>query len=135
MKKDIKTLHFTGPWGEEELVPRVKSYRDNNNLSIGLLAVGEYGLEPCATMTINLGIKLPANEAFVKTFDENEGLLEFIKEHKLGEVLPQKGRSGFCEYHKVAFDMKKLAEFDPLGVKAHAERHETPSKQKTDSAR
>ena len=135
METDKNTLTFSGPYGTEELAPRVGSYSENNNLAIGLLSDGEDGIEPFTNLTVNLGIKLPANEAFVKTFDENEGLLGFISEHKLGEVLPEKGRSGFCEYHKVSFDMKKLAELDPGGVKDHLARHDTPVKQRNDCSR
>ena len=135
METDIKTLTFNGPYGTEELVPRVGSYSENNNLAIGLLSDGEDGIEPFTNLTVNLGIRLSANEAFVKTFDENEGLLEFIKGHKLGEVLPEKGLSGFCEYCKVSFDMKKLAGLDPGGVKDHLARHEAPVKQRNDLSR
>ncbi len=38
-------------------------------------------------------------------------MLHFIKEHKLGKVLNETGRSGYATYQKVAFDLARLAEF------------------------
>ena len=46
-------------------------------------------------------------------------MLHFIKEHKLGKVLNETGRSGYATYQKVAFDLARLAEFDPEGVAEH----------------
>ena len=36
-------------------------------------------------------------------------MLHFIKEHKLGKVLNETGRSGYATYQKVAFDLARLA--------------------------
>lgn len=132
---NIKTLDFNSLYGKEKLALQVSTYSDNKNLFIGLWSKNGADFEPYTDLTKNLGIKLNANEAFVKTFDENEGLFSFITKHKLGEVLPEKGRSGFCEYHKIAFNMERLAEFDSDGVKNHLKFHEPHVKQKTDIAR
>jgi hypothetical protein len=120
---DMKTINFDWKYGRQTLGIEVKSYRDNGNLYVGLWSRDGNGFEPFTDLTKNLGQRLAPNEAYVKTFDENEGLLPFIQENRLGAVLSARGRSGFCEYHKVAFDMDRLAEFDPEGVKAHMERH------------
>ena len=46
-------------------------------------------------------------------------MLNFIKEYKLGKVLNETARSGYATYQKVAFDLERLAEFDPEGVAEH----------------
>ena len=43
-------------------------------------------------------------------------LLRFIKENKLGKVLPYQVQSGYGKYSAVAFDLEKLKAFDPKGV-------------------
>lgn len=51
-------------------------------------------------------------------------LQQVIEEHfnrveGKGEVLNETGRSGYATYQKVAFDLARLAEFDPEGVAEH----------------
>ena len=70
-------------------------------------------------LTINLPYQfLEPHEAFI-TGDFTKDMLHFIKEHKLGKVLNETGRSGYATYQKVAFDLARLAEFDPEGVAEH----------------
>ena len=75
--------------------------------------------EDFGDVTINLPYQfLEPNEAFI-TGDFTKDMLHFIKEHKLGKVLNETGRSGYATYQKVAFDLARLAEFDPEGVAEH----------------
>jgi hypothetical protein len=127
---DIKTIDFDWAYGKQTLAIEVKTYKDNGNLYVGLWAKDGDVFEPFTDLTKNLGQRLKPNEAYVKTFDENEGFLDFILDNRLGTVLPEKGRSGFCEYHKIAFDMDKLAEFNPEGVKEHL-KHQSTMQEKT----
>lgn len=94
-------------------------------------------IEPYAFLTVNLPeVPLQANEAFIKDFDENAGLLDFVLKNKLGKVLPgQEGRFGFCTYPRIAFDMEKLREFDPEGTEKylrqsqqHQQKKRTPKR-------
>ena len=115
---DIKSAPFHSPYGDRELTVTVCSYAVNKRLAIDLLCKENGYWEPYAFLTVNLPeVPLQANEAFIKDFDENAGLLDFVLKNKLGKVLPgQEGRSGFCTYPKIAFDMEKLREFDPEGT-------------------
>ncbi len=76
---------------------------------------------PFAALTVNLPkVPLQANEAFIKDFDENAGLLDFVLKNQLGTLRQgEEGYSNFCAYPKIAFDMEKLREFDPEGVEKY----------------
>ena len=137
----MKTLDFDSRFGKIEMTIEVRSYMENGNLFVGLYSRtddGE-GFEPYTDLTKNLSVPLKVNEAYVKTFDENEGLMAFILDNKLGTVLPESRRSGFCEYPKIAFDMDKLAEFHPDGVTKHLDayekKHIMATRHKTDMER
>lgn len=120
---DIKTLQFDWKYRKKpiKLALQVQSYQMNGNLYIGLRWKNGSQYESFTDLTVNLGNKLKSNEAYVKTFGENEGLLDFILKNQLGTLLPEKGYSGFNEYLKIAFDMERLKEFDPDGVKNYME--------------
>lgn len=76
-----------------------------------------------AFLTVNLPKEpLQANEAFIKDFDENTGLLDFVLKNQLGTLCPERGCSGRCSYPKIAFDMEKLREFDPEGTEKYLHR-------------
>lgn len=118
---DIKSVPFHNAFGEYELTVTVCSYAVNKRLAIDLLCKEDGYWEPYAFLTVNLPeVPLQANEAFIKDFDENAGLLEFVLKNKLGKILPgQEGCSGFCTYPRIAFDMEKLREFDPEGTEKY----------------
>ena len=61
------------------------------------------------------------NEAYIDNFSSKEKL-RFIKAHKLGDILPEVGFSGYCTYAKVAFDMERLRDLDPKGVEEYLQR-------------
>ena len=127
----IKTLDFAGKYGQEKLAIQIDSYQENQNLYISLWSKENDEFELFTDLTMNLGEKLKANESFVKTSAENEGLLSFIIENQLGTILPEIKRSGYCDFIKIAFDMKKLAEFDPDGVRKHMKIHDKLMKKKS----
>ena len=117
---DIKTVSFHSPFGDYELTVAVCAYAQNGQLAVNLLCKEDGFWVPYASLTVNLPKKpLKANEAFIKNFDENEGLLDFVLKNRLGTLCPDRGRSGFCTYPKIAFDMEKLREFDPKGVEKY----------------
>ena len=89
------------------------------DLLVGLCHKEGREWEDFGDVTINLPYQfLEPNEAFI-TGDFTKDMLHFIKEHKLGKVLNETGRSGYATYQKVAFDLARLAEFDPEGVAEH----------------
>ena len=72
-------------------------------------------------MTVNLpAYNLEDNEAFING-DISKDLLRFIRENKLGKVLPYTVKSGYGRYAAVAFDLEMLAEYDPSGVASFKE--------------
>ena len=81
-----------------------------------------------ADMTVNLpGYSLDPGEAFISG-DISKDLLRFIKENKLGKVLPYQVQSGYGKYSAVAFDLEKLKVFDPKGVAEFREEWNLPDK-------
>ena len=114
-----KTLRYNWEFGRETVAIRVNSYLNNGNLYVGLCHKEGREWEDFGDVTINLPYQfLEPNEAFI-TGDFTKDMLNFIKEHKLGKVLNETGRSGYATYQKVAFDLARLAEFDPEGVAEH----------------
>ena len=114
---DIKSAPFHSPFGDYELTVTVGSYAQNGRLAVSLLCKEDDFWMPYSFLTVNLPkMQLQANEAFIKDFDENAGLLDFVLKNKLGTLCPDRGHSGLCTYPKIAFDMEKLREFDPEGT-------------------
>ncbi len=119
---DIKSVPYHTPDGDYEITVTVSSYAVNGRLAVNLLyRDGEDGIwKPYAFPTVNLPNEpLQENEAFIKDFDENEGILEFILKNQLGTLCPTAGHSVFYTYPKIAFDMEKLREFDPEGTEKY----------------
>lgn len=118
---EMKTLPFDWEFGQEEVALVVSSYADNGSLYVGLYCKEEDGFEPFGDLTVNLrenNLKGRSNAAFID-HDFSRDKLRFIKRHKLGTVLPEKGYSGFCEFSRVAFDLERLKEFDREGVERY----------------
>ena len=68
----------------------------------------EFGCEmPFATLTVNLGMKLGENEAFVDT-NNCPWAEEFIEKYGLGEPTGELGFSGYCVYPAYKFDLSKI---------------------------
>lgn len=116
-------LGYVWEMGHEEIKLEIGTYYTGKGLYIGMLAKEDGAWESFGDLTVNLPFeRLEVNEAFVHHFC-SKAKLEFIKMHKLGKVLPERGRSGFCTYAKVAFDLKRLEELDPEGMKRFYEEH------------
>ena len=118
---EMKTLPFDWEFGQEEVALVVSSYADNGSLYVGLYCKEEDGFEPFGDLTVNLrenNLKGRSNAAFID-HDFSRDKLRFIKRHKLGTVLPEKGYSGVCEFSRVAFDLERLKEFDREGVERY----------------
>ena len=103
-------------------------YANNERLYIGMTTHNNDGAEPFADMTVNLpGYSLEPGEAFISG-DISKDLLQFIKENKLGKVLPYQVKSGYGKYSVVAFDLEKLKAFDPKGVAEFKKEWNLPDK-------
>lgn len=133
---EVKTLGFDWEFGHEELALEVASYANNGCLYIGLHNKTEEGFEQFGDLTVNLPMSsmIPPepNEAYIDNFSSKEKL-RFIKAHKLGDILPEVGFSGYCAYAKVAFDMERLREFDPKGVEGYLQRRKEQDAKEQDA--
>lgn len=117
---DIKTIPYHTPGGDYEITVTVCSFATNARLAVNLLYKDDSYWAPFAFLTENLPKEpLRVNEAFIKDFDENKGLLDFILQNQFGTLCPEPGHSVFYTYPKVAFDMEKLREFDLEGVEKY----------------
>ena len=115
-------------YGEETISLQLGMYANNQRLYIGMITHTEDGAEAFADMTVNLpGYSLDPGEAFISG-DISKDLLRFIKENKLGKVLPYQVQSGYGKYSAVAFDLEKLKAFDPKGVAEFREEWNLPDK-------
>lgn len=120
---ETKKVPFKWELGEEIVSLEVGSYAYGDRLYIGMTCHGEDGPEPFADMTVNItAYSLEPNEAFISG-DISKDLLRFIKENKLGKVLPYTVQSGYGRYAVVAFDLDKLKEFDPKGIDEFKRNH------------
>lgn len=133
---EVKTLGFDWEFGHEELALEVVSYANNGCLYIGLHNKTEEGFEQFGDLTVNLPMSsmIPPepNEAYIDNFSSKEKL-RFIKAHKLGDILPEVGFSGYCTYAKVAFDMERLRDLDPKGVEEYLQRRKEQDAKEQDA--
>ena len=105
-----KKVPFKWEYGEETISLQLGMYANNQRLYIGMITHTEDGAE-----------------AFISG-DISKDLLRFIKENKLGKVLPYQVQSGYGKYSAVAFDLEKLKAFDPKGVAEFREEWNLPDK-------
>lgn len=110
-------LPFHWEFGEEEITLQVTSYAYGEGLAILMYHEEEGELELFGDLTVNLpgGYSLEPGEAFISG-DFTKEKLAFIRENRLGKVLPETVRSGYASYTLVAFDFEKLAWCDREGV-------------------
>ncbi len=108
------TLRFKGEYASGKLALRVGSYWEGR-LYIGLDVKTEDGFLPYGDLTVDLPWAPAAKrEAYIR--DNGGGdLLNFVREHGLGTLLPDE-LSGCCRYRKAVFNMERLRELDPEGV-------------------
>ena len=98
-----KKVPFKWEYGEETISLQLGMYANNQRLYIGMITHTEDGAEPFADMTVNLpGYSLDPGEAFISG-DISKDLLRFIKENKLGKVLPYQVQSGYGKCQSDSF--------------------------------
>lgn len=118
-----KMVTYHGAYEHQEVTLKVETYTEGHHLAVVMYTKEGGRLELYSDVTVNLpGYFLKPNEAFITDFTSKD-LLTFIQQYQLGKVLPGKGHSGFCTYAKVAFDLDKLAEYDPKGVECFRKWH------------
>ena len=126
MEEPKKLIYDSGEQPEEVFL-RVSGYLDRDRLYVGIYQT-EYGYpELFSDLTVNLH-HAPLNGVNEAYIDHNfsKEHLRFIRKYKLGRVLPETAVSGYCTFQKVAFDLKKLAEYDPQGTREFMEKPRHP---------
>ena len=115
MQNNIKTIPFKWAHGEEMVSLEVSRY-NNNRLYVGMTSYTSGYPEPFADITVNIvEYPLNPNEAFING-DISQDVINLIEENELGKLLPYTVQSGYGKYNAIAFDLDKLAEFDPEGI-------------------
>ena len=96
-------------WGQEYKVDVREERSMDGNLALQVDYFDEelQGWLPFARLTVNLGIKLGEDEAFVDT-NNCPWATGFIDEYGLGERTGLWMPSGFCEYPLYRFNMEKI---------------------------
>lgn len=112
MNENKKTLKFK----ENELFFQVTQYKNDGNLAI--LAYTEE--EPYGDITTNLsGYFVDEDEGFINSITKDSGLEQkLIKEGIIKEVITTVDYN-MGKYDLVVFDIEKLKEYDPIGVKKY----------------
>lgn len=93
-------------YDKDEVTLQVNHYANNGNLQIQLWS--EY--EPFASLTVNLGEKLPADCAYLDT-NNLRCAFDFCMIHKLGEFTGAFSQSGYCTYPLWKFDMNEVEKY------------------------
>lgn len=133
MEKEKKALEYRWEHGPTNLYMTVTTYACNDHLSITFESEEDGMLQPFGALTVNLPDEaLNPNEAFIDHLFVKANL-DLIERYQLGTILPEKACSGLCEFFKVAFDLDRLAVFDPDGVAEYRERMLQIVMPKTDS--
>lgn len=82
---------------------------NNGRTALQLMDAEDY--QPVATCTVNLpDEKLEEDEAFIKDWSENEGILEWLKTQGIVEEVIGQAQTGFVQAPKVKLNMKKIEE-------------------------
>lgn len=68
--------------------------------------------EPVATATVDLGIKLPLNTAYIKDYSENEGMLEALKNAGIVKSVISWDLSGYVLIPHCKLDSEMIAKMD-----------------------
>lgn len=92
----------------EKVVLTIERYCDPPNLAIDLDSKDG----PYTGLTVNLGVPLPPNMAFIDT-NNNPEAPEFLGKYGLAKFTGGLVQSGYCVYPLYEFDMNKLKEAAP----------------------
>lgn len=114
-KKEIKIKRKTIKFKGEELFLDVTQYRDNNRLAIICTTKDELYCD----LTINLSVSfflMDMNEAFISDMAKSCGLEKKLLEAGVIKKVICVQPYNYGRYDLVSFDMKKLREFDPIGL-------------------
>lgn len=80
-------------------------YMNNDNLALILKDKYNMGGAPIAVVTVNTDEKLPADQAYVKDYSENTGMMKSLEEAGLIKEILREKQSGFVTLTLVKFNL------------------------------
>ena len=102
--------HYEDYYCSEDVYLEITEYQKPRNLAIKMICADSEWKEPFATLTVNLGISLPNNQAYIDT-NNLRTAFDFILIHNLGELIGF-GQSGFCTYPLIEFNLDEVKKYD-----------------------
>lgn len=87
---------------------RKATYVDFNNLYVGLVSWEDDYPEPWGDLTVNLGVPMEPDCAFIDTNNCGDGVIDWLIENNIAIPTGDWGRSGFCIYPEVRFNKEFL---------------------------
>lgn len=100
----MKAIKFNGTDGFI-----VKGKYENGNLALVMISEDEYGYqEDVAVITSNLGKLLPDNQAYVKTYSENTGIMEALVKSGIVEEILGESVNGYASFPLVKFNLDEV---------------------------
>lgn len=97
-------ITFRTPYATYECYVELGEY-ENGNTAIQLWTEED---GPIATATVNLGEVLPKDQAYIKDYSENEGILEALSQAGVIKQVIGSRISGFVVIPKVELDLEAL---------------------------
>ncbi len=85
-----------------------------NNLYIGIVSWEEGYPEPWSDLTVNLGVSMEPDCAFIDTNNNGEGIIDWLIENNIAIPTGYWAKSGFCTYPEVRFNKEFLDKIDEM---------------------
>ena len=99
-------------WGKDHPITfRLDHYADNNNLYVGMITWEDDYAEPWSDLTVNLGVKLEPNIAFIDINNNGWQIIDWLVKNNLGKPTKLEMISGFCTYPEFEFNMEELMKY------------------------
>lgn len=98
---------------------QVRSYYNGGRLALKLIDWSQEDPEPWGDLSVNLGIHVEKDCAFIDTNNLGEEILPWIEKNGLGSPTGRTERSGFVIYPEYHFDPERLKELDDYGYEQY----------------
>ena len=117
------------PWhgGTVPVDVKVSSYYSNGNLALSLQNWTHGEPEPWGNLTVNLGILMGQDCAFVDVNNFGNEILPWIEKNGIAVPTGRTRLSGMVFYPEYRFHGEKLAELDSVGYQRYLDNHQNQS--------
>lgn len=107
----MNTLNLSKYGSDHPITFELATYADNGNLYVGMITHEDGYAEPWSNLTVNLGVKLEPNIAFIDTNNNGWEIIDWLVKNKLGEPTKLEMISGYCTYPEFQFNMEELMKY------------------------